>query len=128
MTDAVLSNKDVVAKFIAIVFNGHHVDEGAEACIGPTYRQHNPDVADGRDAFIASFKDFFAQHPQSTFDVKRMFEEGDHVTVHAHWKFHPDDRGYAVMDIFRLENGKIVEHWDAVQPIPETLAHSNTMF
>jgi predicted SnoaL-like aldol condensation-catalyzing enzyme len=123
------ANKAVVADFIATVFNGtHQVDEGAARCLGPTYRQHNPEVADGKEAFIANFKTFFAAHPHSTFDVKRMFCEGDFVTVHAHWKLHPEDRGFAVMDIFRLENQRIVEHWDAVQPIPEKLAHSNTMF
>jgi predicted SnoaL-like aldol condensation-catalyzing enzyme len=122
-------NKSVVADFIATVFNGtHEVDVGAARCLGPTYRQHNPNVADGKDAFIANFKTFFAAHPQSTFDVKRMFCEGDFVTVHAHWKLDPNDRGSAVMDIFRLENGRIVEHWDAVQRIPDTLAHDNTMF
>ncbi len=128
MTPAEEHNKAVVADFIATVFNGHRVDEGAERCLGPYYRQHNPGVADGREAFIANFKTFFAERPQSTFDVKRMFVEGDFVTVHAHWKMTPDDRGSAVMDIFRLEEGRIVEHWDVVQPIPETMAHSNTMF
>lgn len=122
-------NKAVVADFIATVFNGaHRVDEGAARCLGPTYRQHNPDVPDGKTAFIANFKTFFAAHPDSTFEVKRMFCEGDFVTVHAHWKRDPEDRGSAVMDIFRLEHGRIVEHWDVVQPVPETLAHANTMF
>jgi predicted SnoaL-like aldol condensation-catalyzing enzyme len=123
------ANKAVVSDFIDTVFNGtHRVDEGAARCLGPTYRQHNPDVADGKDAFIASFKTFFADHPESTFEVKRMFCDGDFVTVHAHWKLHPEDRGSAVMDIFRLENQRIVEHWDVVQPIPATMAHTNTMF
>lgn len=123
------ANKAVVADFIATVFNGSHdVDAGAARCLGPTYRQHNPEVPDGRDAFIAGFRAFFAAHPDSTFEVKRMFCEGDFVTVHAHWKLHPEDRGAAVMDIFRLEAGRIVEHWDAVQPVPAVLAHSNTMF
>lgn len=123
------SNKAVVADFIATVFNGTHaVDEGVARCLGPTYRQHNPDVPDGKAAFVASFRTFFAAHPNSTFEVKRMFCEGDFVTVHAHWKLHPADRGSAVMDIFRLEDGRIVEHWDVVQPIPDVLAHANTMF
>lgn len=122
------AHKATVADFIATVFNAHKVDEGAARCLGPTYRQHNPDVPDGKAAFIANFKTFFAAHPHSTFEVKRMFCEGNFVTVHAHWKLDPADRGAAVMDIFRLEDGRIVEHWDVVQPIPEMLAHSNTMF
>lgn len=123
------ANKAVVADFIATVFNGtHQVDEGAARCLGPTYRQHNPGVADGKAAFIASFKTFFAAHPGSTFEVKRMFGEVDFVTVHAHWKLDAADVGSAVMDIFRLENQRIVEHWDVVQPIPAQMAHANTMF
>lgn len=121
-------NKAVVSDFIATVFNGHRVDEGVDRALGPYYRQHNPEVADGRDAFIASFKAFFAEFPDSTFEVKRMLAEDDLVAVHAHWCHRPQDRGFAVMDIFRLEEGRIVEHWDAVQPIPEAIAHSNTMF
>ncbi len=57
-----------------------------------------------------------------------MLSEGDLVSVHAHWVFTPGESGHAVMDIFRLENGKIVEHWDVIRDVPEQLAHSNTMF
>lgn len=122
------ANKAVVADFIATVFNGHRVDEGIDRCLGPYYIQHNPEVADGKEAFRAHFLAFFAAHPQSVFTVKRMFSEGDFVTVHAHWQDTPEDCGAAVMDIFRLEQGRIVEHWDCVQPVPPRLAHTNTMF
>lgn len=121
-------NKRVVWGFLETVFNEHKVDEGMDAYVGETYTQHNPGVADGVEAFRENFKETFAKNPESYFDIKRMFCEGDHVTVHAHWTQNKDDRGSAVMDIFRLENGRIVEHWDVIQPIPEHIAHDNTMF
>jgi len=127
MTD-LQQNKKVVKDFIELVFNQHRVDEGAERCLGDYYIQHNPNVKDGLHAFIENFKETFSTYPESHFEIKRMLSEGDLVSVHAHWVFTPGERGHAVMDIFRLENGKIVEHWDVIQDVPEQLAHSNTMF
>ena len=121
-------NKRIVVDFLDLIFNQHKVDEGMDAYLGDTYTQHNPGVADGPEAFRAFFKSFFADRPTSQFNVQRVFCEGDYVTVHAHWVEHPDDGGSAVMDIFRLENGRIMEHWDVMQPVPEEMAHTNTMF
>ncbi|WP_422358068.1 nuclear transport factor 2 family protein [Qipengyuania flava] len=121
-------NKRIVRAFLETVFNQHEIDEGMDAYVGETYTQHNPNVADGVEAFRENFKETFAENPESYFDIKRMFCEGNHVTVHAHWTQNKDDRGSAVMDIFRLEDGRIVEHWDVIQPIPEHIAHDNTMF
>lgn len=121
-------NKQIVTDFLDLVFNQHKVDEGMDAYLGSTYTQHNPDVADGPEAFRAFFKTFFAERPNARFDIKRAFCEGDYVTIHAHWTENPEDRGAAVMDIFRLENGRIVEHWDVIQPIPQDMAHNNSMF
>ena len=67
-------------------------------------------------------------NPKLHFDFKRLIAEANLVAVHSHLKLTPDDRGSAVMDVFRLDNGKIVEHWDVAQPIPEKSANSNTMF
>lgn len=121
-------NKAHVVAFLNTVFNEHDVDRGVAEYMGPTYTQHNPGVADGIEAFRAFFKPFFEERPESTFDIKRVFCEGNFVTIHAHWKEHTGDRGTAVMDIFRLEGGLVVEHWDVMQAIPEELAHDNTMF
>ena len=121
-------NKNHVVGFLNTVFNDHDVDRGIREFMGETYTQHNPAVGDGIEAFRAFFKPFFMERPGATFDIKRVFCEGDFVTVHAHWKENADDRGTAVMDIFRLQNGRVVEHWDVMQPIPEELAHDNTMF
>ncbi|RVD30596.1 hypothetical protein EN742_34630 [Mesorhizobium sp. M4A.F.Ca.ET.020.02.1.1] len=122
------ANKKVVVGFLETVFDQHRVDEGIERFMGPVYTQHNPGVANGRDAFGAFFRDFFSTRPNARFNIKRVFCEGDFVTVHAHWTEDENDRGSAVMDIFRVEDGRVVEHWDVIQPIPQHLAHSNTMF
>ena len=121
-------NKRIVVSFLDTIFSQHRVDEGIANYMGPTYRQHNPGVGDGVEAFRTFFRAFFKERPQATFEIKRTFCEGNFVTIHAHWKDHPEDRGQAVMDIFRVENGKVVEHWDVMQPIPERLAHDNSMF
>ena len=122
------ANKQTVVDFLDTVFNQHDVDRGIAEFMGQTYTQHNPGVADGIEAFRAFFKPFFEERPDSTFEIKRVFGESDYITVHAHWKEHADDIGTAVMDIFRLENGRVVEHWDVMQPVPEEMAHDNSMF
>ena len=102
--------------------------EAASRHFGDRYVQHNPNAADGPagfKGFVQFLKDKF---PQSRSEVKRSFAEGDYVIVHVHAVREPGTRGSAIVDIFRLENGKIVEHWDVVQPIPEKSANSNGMF
>jgi len=71
---------------------------------------------------------FVQQFPEVNLEIQRMVAEGDLVVTHSHLTTGPQDRGSAVMDIFRLEQGKIVEHWDVMQPVPETSANDNTMF
>ena len=66
--------------------------------------------------------------PNRSSEIKRVMAEGDLVVLHVHSKPSPEDRGSAIIDIFRVENGKIVEHWDVIQPIPEKAANTNTMF
>jgi predicted SnoaL-like aldol condensation-catalyzing enzyme len=99
-----------------------------EKYLGPYYRQHNPGAADGAPACIAFVKGFTGAFPALHFDFRRFIAEGDLVVVHSHLVRQPQDRGVAVMDIFRIENSRIVEHWDVLQEIPESPANSNTMF
>ena len=103
-------------------------DVGMLAYLGKTYKNHNPNVEDGRDGFQKYIKDRRAKSPHARSEIKASFVEGDYVILHVHTVKEPDTRGNAVVDIFRLDNGKIVEHWDVVQPIPEKAANSNTMF
>jgi predicted SnoaL-like aldol condensation-catalyzing enzyme len=102
--------------------------EAASRYFGDRYVQHNPNAADGPAGFKGFLQFLKDKFPQSRSEVKRAFAEGDYVIVHVHAVREPGTRGSAIVDIFRLENGKIVEHWDVVQPIPEKAANANGMF
>lgn len=98
--------------------------------VGKEYLQHNPMVADGGQAFIDTFAPFLKQNPQSRASVKRVIAEGDLVALHVHSQLSPEDKGEAVVDIFRFDkDGKIVEHWDVIQVVPkEKTASGRGMF
>ncbi len=100
----------------------------ASKYFGPRYIQHNPTAPDG----IAGFEKFLAflreKFPASHSEIKRVFADGDYVILHVHAVREPGTRGAAIVDIFRLENGKIVEHWDVRQEVPEKAANDNGMF
>ncbi|MBX3551295.1 MAG: ester cyclase [Proteobacteria bacterium] len=121
------ANKKAVVEFYQKGINDKDFDAAAKY-LGPRYIQHNPGAKDGIDgfkAFVAFLKDKF---PGYKSEIKRVFADGDYVILHVHNIREPGTRGRAIMDIFRLENGKIVEHWDVAQDIPETMAHNNGMF
>jgi predicted SnoaL-like aldol condensation-catalyzing enzyme len=121
------ANKTVVLDFYDKAINQKDY-EAARVHFGPKYIQHNPNAADGPEGlkgFIGFLKSKFPQY-HSTF--KRVLADGDYVIVHAHNVPEPGQRGRAIIDIFRLENGKIVEHWDVAQDIPEKALNKNTMF
>lgn len=103
-------------------------EEAVAKYLGTNYRQHNPGTADGPESFIKTVKWFAQNFPEFRMETKRIIAEGDLVVLHSHLILKPGDRGSAVVEIFRLENGKIVEHWDVVQEVPETSANNNTMF
>ncbi len=85
-------------------------------------------AGDGPKPFIDFVTGWTQANPALRAEIKRVVAEGDLVAAHVHIKLNPQDRGIAAMDIFRLANGKIVEHWDAIQPVPEPAANTNTMF
>ena len=122
------NNKAAVREFYDLSLNRRQPEEAVRKYLGPYYRQHNPGAGDGPEAFIAFVKGFTKAYPSLKFEFKRLVAEGDLVVVHSRLTLNPGDRGTAVMDIFRLEGGKIVEHWDVLQEIPEKSANSNTMF
>ena len=102
--------------------------EAAAKDFGPHYTQHNPRAADGVEGFKA-FIDFLkAKFRNYHSEIKEVFADGDYVILHVHNVPAPGQRGAAIVDIFRLENGKVVEHWDVRQEIPEKSANNNTMF
>ena len=94
----------------------------------PGYIQHNPNVATGAEALKGMLNRARLRVPDAVHDVKRMIADGDMVAAHVHVIFTPGERGLAVVDIFRIEDGKIAEHWDVAQPIPEPAANENGMF
>jgi predicted SnoaL-like aldol condensation-catalyzing enzyme len=128
MTDQLEANKRIVREFHDLAFNQRQPEAAVAKYMGPYYRQHNPGAGDGRESFIGFVKGFAQTYPALRVDSKRMIAEGDYVVTHSHLIREPGDRGMALMDIHRLEGGKIVEHWDVVQEIPETSANNNTMF
>ncbi|MFI2434442.1 ester cyclase [Streptomyces sp. NPDC018693] len=95
---------------------------------GPEYHQHNPDIADGVEGVKAGLGGYFEAFPQLTVSRKRVIAEGDLVAVHSHYVNAPGKRGQAIVDLFRVRNGRIVEHWDVIQDVPENAANDNTMF
>jgi len=120
-------NKKVVVDFYDKALNQKDF-EAASKHFGPGYTQHNPNALDGSEGFKAFIQFLKEKFPASKSEIKRVFADGDYVIVHVHAVREPGTRGNAIIDIFRLENGKIVEHWDVVQPIPEKAANANGMF
>lgn len=127
-TSQAAENKKIVIDFYEGVFLKHQVKTYADRYIGNQYIQHNPHVPDGKAPFVDYFTQYFKQNPEAKNQIKRAAAEGDLVYLHVHSTQNNQDRGEAIIDIFRVENGKIVEHWDVQQSIPETSANSNTMF
>jgi predicted SnoaL-like aldol condensation-catalyzing enzyme len=122
------NNKRLVREYYELAFNERKPEEAVEKYLGPYYRQHNPQAGDGAEPFIGFVKYYTQTYPDLHMEIKRLIAEGDLVVVHNHHTRYPGDRGVAVIDIFRLEDGKIVEHWDVLQDVPESAANNNTMF
>lgn len=121
-------NRAVVTAFFDLFYNQKKVREAFETYVVPGYIQHNPIAPDGRDAAIAALEPFIQNVPTLHYSIQRIIVDGDLAIVHAHMKMNDTDRGNAVVDIVRLENGKIVEHWDVIQPVPEKSANPHPMF
>jgi len=122
------ANKKLVMAAFDLLFVQHKVDQAVDTYFDPGYIQHNPMAATGAEPMRNFFKGFYAGNPQASVKVSQVLADGDLVAVHYLTKFKPEDRGFAVVDIFRVANGKIVEHWDVVQPVPEKSANTNGMF
>jgi predicted SnoaL-like aldol condensation-catalyzing enzyme len=121
-------NKSNAQAFYDLMFNQCKPREAIEQFAGDEYIQHNPHVADGKEAFIEYFERMAAEHPGKITYFKRAVAEGDLVVLHCHQKW-PGDQNYAGIDIFRFdENGKIVEHWDVLQEISPESKNDNGLF
>lgn len=121
-------NKSTALAFLDLAFNRRQPRDAAAQYLGSNYRQHNPMAADGAEPFIGFAMGLTGQNPDLRMVFKRQIADGDLVMVHSHATLSNGARGTAVVDIFRFENGKIVEHWDVLQDVPETAQNQNTMF
>jgi predicted SnoaL-like aldol condensation-catalyzing enzyme len=122
------ANRQLVIGFYSQVFNEHDV-AGASEFIADDYIQHNPGVATGKAAFVEFVTGLLAATPNAHGRIVRSAAEGDLVWLHVHAGGNEDGTGgLAIIDVFRVEDGKIAEHWDVLQPVPAEAANENTMF
>lgn len=122
------ANKQLVMAAFDLLFVQHKVDQAVDTYFDPRYIQHNPMAATGAEPMRTFFKGFYAGNPAASVKVDHVLADGDLVAVHYLTKVKPEDRGFMAVDIFRVAGGKIVEHWDVVQPVPEKSANTNGMF
>ncbi|MAU27106.1 MAG: hypothetical protein CMH48_04860 [Muricauda sp.] len=120
-------NKENAIAFYKTAYEGNP-KKAVELYVGSSYIQHNPDVADGTEGFIDYFERMQKEYPKKSIEFVRCIAEGDLVALHTHQTW-PGNEEYVTMDFFRFDNnGKIVEHWDAIQKIPDVSANDNQMY
>lgn len=120
-------NKEVVKRlYREVMLNGNR--DAAEELMLESYKQHNPQAADGREGLLSHVEDLQKQFPNRIVEFIHLFAEGDYVTTHIYFKLIPGELEVMGMDVFRFEGDKIAEHWDVIQQIPEQSANDNKMF
>lgn len=120
-------NRQIVEGFADLFYRQKNVRKAFMEYVSENYIQHNPTILDGREAAIEMLEPKFS-NPEASFDIKRILVDGHLAMIHLHGKMNKTHLGGAVADIFRLENGKIVEHWDVLQPVPGKAINQHPMF
>jgi predicted SnoaL-like aldol condensation-catalyzing enzyme len=120
-------NRAIVLGFVELFYRRRQVRLAFETYVGEAYIQHNPNIGDGREAAIAMLEPLFSS-PGASFQIKRVLVDGELAAVHLHGRTCTQTRGGAVVDLFRLADGKIVEHWDVLQAVPEQCVSLHPMF
>jgi predicted SnoaL-like aldol condensation-catalyzing enzyme len=126
--NALDDNKRLVTEFYELAINQQKPSEAARKYIELSYRQHNPEVVDGPDGFVQFITAMQKKHPKLKVSISKTLADDDLVVLHVHLTREQNDPGLAIAEFFRLKNGKIIEHWDVVQPVPEKSANGNSMF
>jgi len=121
-------NKKIVVGFYQKALFEGDVETAIHLYGGKTYTQHTPFAADGFDGLRNYVKWIATNYPNTRGQIMRVFADGDYVLLHCHYTGFFGENGNAIIDIFRVEAGKVVEHWDVIQPIPESADNANTMF
>ncbi len=121
-------NKRIVTEFYKTALFEGNVDKAIKLYGGASYTQHTPFAANGFDGLRNYVKWIAENYPNTRGEIKRVFAEGDYVILHCHYTGFFGKNGDAIIDIFRLEDGKLVEHWDVIQAIPDSSLNDNTMF
>lgn len=122
------ANKQLVLEAWHTIFTEKKVGEGFDRYIHPDYIQHNPVAADGPAPARKFLTEWFEKNPDAIIEVKKAVAEGDLVFIHHHMRASPKERGNAAVDMFRVQDGKLIEHWDVLQAIPEKSANPHPMF
>ena len=120
------ANKKLVTGFYERVLNQKEI-AAIDEYVGP-YRQHNPMAGDGPEGLKGYIAYLRENSPKSHSEIKKVFADGDYVILHVHAVREPGARGLAIIDIFKVDSGRIVEHWDVIQEVPEKAANNNGMF
>lgn len=108
--------------------SSHRIDILRDECYSENFIEHAPNIENGREGLLSLFASRYKKYPELSMSIKRTASDGDLVWLHLHVKHTPDSRGGASIHVFRMEEGKIVEHWGVGQPVPKESKNSNTMF